>query len=301
MEKTESILNLTKPSLYGIYNSSTTDLTLENDVVEEYLDGLELHIRAKGANWAHSQRTPRNSTSSIVPPIFSSAPEPSLSMSSLGVVGRLALVALAAWAYNEVTKNIHSTHADGRGADINDFLVRFLHSLQPFQELVDRYGFRLFGIAHADFVFAMVLEGTALSIVVPALDRFMPAVCTRRMLSSNPNPYKRGNLANDIVRSLIAFLGISYAIRNVEWKSSLQMAMTWSLINPGLWLLLDGTISGFLASLIVAACGSGLIYVQNVANSTPVSDHLPTVFLFIGSFFFCGVIIFGKLGRFLFA
>lgn len=300
MEKTDSILNLTKPSLYGIYNSSSNDLTIENDQVEEYLDGLELHIKAKESNWARSQRISRGPTSRLALTPVSAEETPS-STSPFGVVGRLALVGLAAWAYNEVTRNIHSIHTDNRDGNINEYLVRFLHSLQPFQELVARYGFELVGIAHADFAFAMILEGVALSIVVPLLDRIMPTACTRRMLSSSPNPYKRGNLANDIIRSLIAFLGILYAIRNVEWKSSLQMALTWSLINPGLWLLLDGTISGFVASLLVAGCGSGLIYAQNAVNAVSGEGNMAALFLFIGSFFFCGVIIFGKLGRFLFA
>ncbi|RKP29299.1 hypothetical protein METBISCDRAFT_24355 [Metschnikowia bicuspidata] len=292
MEKTDSVLNLTKPSLYSIYNTSKVDLILENDLVDEYLDGLELHIKIKNNAWTNTKPGASSPLASC------SDDEPDKKPNSVvGIVGRLVTVGLAAWAYNEVTRNIYSTHSNGRGADITGYLMRFLHSLQPFQELVDRYGFRLYGIAHADFAFAMVLEGVLLSVVVPLLDKVMPAGCTKRVLSSNPNPYKRGNLANDVVRSLIAFLGISYAIRNVEWKTSLQMALTWSLINPGLWLLLDGTISGFVASILVAMAGSGLIYVQNSLTTSTSIESLPTIFLFIGSFFFCGVIIFGKLGR----
>lgn len=297
MEKTDSILNLTKPSLYGIYNTSKSDLTLENDQVEEYLDGLELHIKVKENGWANTKRSTRPSP--LASSVVSALDKKPATMPS--VIGRLVVVGAAAWAYNEVTNNIHSIHADGRGADINAYLVRFLQNLKPFEDLVAKHGFRLYGIAYLDFVFALVLEGLALSIVVPFLDKLMPSVCTRRMLSSNPNPYKRGNLANDIVRSLIAFLGILYAIRNVEWKTSLQMAMTWSLINPGLWLLLDGTVSGFVASAVVAVAGCGLIYAQNYSMSSADMENLPTIFLFIASFFFCGVIIFGKLGRFLFA
>ncbi|WPK24296.1 hypothetical protein PUMCH_001564 [Australozyma saopauloensis] len=301
MEKTDSVLNLTKPSLFGIYNSSTSDLNQENDQVEEYLDGSELHINVKDANFARSRSGLRESyTASQIGDAEKSAPGTSF----FGIIGRTTLMALAALAYNEVTRNIHSTHADGRGADINAYLLRFLYLLQPSQALVDKYNLDISEakyVAYADYAFAMILEGVALSIVVPLLDNIMPLSCTRRLLSSNPTPTKRGNLATDIVRSLIAFLGISYAIRNVAWKSSLQMALTWSLINPGLWLLLDGTINGFVASVLVAGGGSAIIYAQNFALATMDTENLVTVFLFIGSFFFCGVIIFGKLGRYLFA
>lgn len=302
MEKTDSILNLTKSSLYGIYNSSKVDISQENDQVEEYLEGMELHIKAKDNVWVHAPQNSRGRPGrSVLLSDYQVERNEFPSYSPLGTVGRLAIVTLAAWTYNAVTRNIHMTHSDGRGSDINSYLNSFLYSLQPFQELMDRYGFRLFGIEHADYVLTLMLEGVALSVVVPVLDRFMPAGCLRRMLSSNPKPYMRSNLANDILRSLIAFLGILYAIRKVEWKSSLQMAMTWSLINPGLWLLLDGTISGFVASIIVAGAGLTLIYIQNSLADSSNVEHLPTVFLFIGSFFFCGVIIFGKLGRFLFS
>ncbi|OBA21572.1 hypothetical protein METBIDRAFT_32073 [Metschnikowia bicuspidata var. bicuspidata NRRL YB-4993] len=128
----------------------------------------------------------------------------------------------------------------------------------------------------------------------------MPTWCTTRMLSSNPNPKRRANLTSDLVRSLIAFLGISYAIRNMQWKSSLQMALTWSLLNPGLWLILDGTLNGFMGSIAVAFGGSAVIYAQSGSQFTGDSESLFSIFLFIASFFFCGVIIFGKLGRFLF-
>lgn len=282
MEKTDSVLNLLKPSLYGIYNTSSASLSKENEEVEEYIDGTELHINAKEKHQGSVKPSTENST-----PRTKSTPV----QSAAWLAVRLVVVAGAAFAYNEVTKNIHATQSEINGARINAYLVRFIDSWKPFQLFLGSN-------KAADRFLALALEGLLLSFFLPTLDSLMPLTWTKRLLSSSPDPYKRSNLANDIVRSLIAFLGISYAIRHIEWKSPLQMAMTWSLINPALWLLLDGTINGFVASFAVALGGSAIVYLKNGALND--QEDTFTTFLFIASFFFCGVIIFGKLGRYLF-
>lgn len=284
MEKTDSVLNLLKPSLYGIYNTSSASLNKENEEVEEYIDGTELHINVKEKH--------RGSFGSVkdepLPPAKTSPIQ-----TFAWLLGRLVVVAAAAFAYNEVTRNIHATHSDGNGAKINAYLMRFINGWKPFQWFVGTY-------KTADHFLALVLEGLLLSFILPTLDILMPSAWTKRLLSSSPDPYHRSNLANDIVRSVIAFLGISYAIRHIEWKSSLQMAMMWSLINPALWLLLDGTVNGFVASTVVAGGGSAIVYIKNGVDYLDDQETTLTTFLFIASFFFCGVIIFGKLGRILF-
>lgn len=289
MQKTDSVLNLTKPSLYGIYNSSSTNLNLENDEVEEYIDGVQLHIKAK-----EGRPTPTRTLSSREQKLA----QESTAMSVAKQITRVAVVIAAALAYNEVTKNIHMTHVDGNGADINAYLNNFMNSFKPTTVVLTQQ--KLEFLRLVDIGLTLFLEGLALSSIVPVLDKLMPVWGTARVLSSNPDPKHRANLTSDIIRSLIAFLGISYAIRNIQWKSSLQMAMTWTLLNPGLWLILDGTLNGFVGSITVAMLGSAVIYVQSGSTFTGDSESLFSIFLFIASFFFCGVIIFGKLGRFLF-
>lgn len=284
MEKTDSIVNLTKPSLYGIYNDSATSLNQENEEVEEYLEGNELHIKSKDES-ASLHKLPLKSTRSHK------------KMSTPQVIGwiavRLAIVSSAALVYNEVTKNIHASHLDDIGTQINAYLVSFMDNWEPVRFVTQQ--------SHpADRFLSLALEGLILSSILPVLDSVMPSAFSKRLLSSSPDPYIQSNLMNDIVRSLIAFLGVSYAIRHIEWESSLQLAMMWSLINPGLWLLLDGTFSGFIASCGTAFGGSAIVYYQNGVKFSDNKNTDLTIFLFISSFFFCGVIIFGKLGRLLF-
>lgn len=282
MEKTDSVLNLTQPSLYGIFNTSSTSLNKENEEVEEYIDGTELRINAKELHKGSVKQpvvtTPHTKSSPL--------------QSAVLLFGRLVAVGAAAFVYNEVTKHIHAIHSDGHGARINAYLMQFIDGWKPFQRVSAGY-------ESADKILALVLEGLLLSMILPVLDNMMPSAWTKRLLSSSPNPYHRSNLANDVVRSTIAFLGISYAIRHIEWKSSLQMAMAWSLINPALWLLMDGTVNGFVASAGAAFVGTGLVY---LSNGSKFEDHdtMLSIFLFVASFFFCGVTIFGKLGRILF-
>lgn len=283
MEKSDSVVNLTKPSLYGIYNDSSTSLNKENEEVEEYLEGNQLHIKAKD-----SSKRPRNQGT-----VKTSHQKVSSPQRIASILFRVATVSTAALVYNEVTKHIHASNLNDIGTQINAYLVTFMENWKPIRYLAN--------VDHpADAFFSLALEGLILSSILPLLDNVMPGSFSKRLLSSSPDPYYRSNLMNDIVRSLIAFLGVSYAIRHIEWKSSLQMAMTWSLINPCLWLLLDGTISGFIASTGTAFGGSAIVYYQNGVKFSTDKDTDLIILLFIASFFFCGVIIFGKLGRLLF-
>ena len=53
----------------------------------------------------------------------------------------------------------------------------------------------------------------------PILDYYLPKSLTKRLLSSNPNPSSStsySTLINDLIRSSVAFLGVSYAIRNMN-------------------------------------------------------------------------------------
>lgn len=284
MEKTDSIVNLTKPSLYAIYNDSASSLNQDNEEVEEYIEGNQLHIKSKDASASLISSKPKSARAHK-------------KMSTVNVICwiavRLATVSSAALIYNEVTKHIHASHLNDIGTQINAFLVSFMENWQPIRFLTQT--------PHpADRFLSLALEGLILSSILPVLDSLMPSLFSKRLLSSSPDPYVRSNLMNDIVRSLIAFLGVSYAIRHIEWESSLQMAMMWSVMNPCLWLLLDGTFSGFVASCGTAFGGSAIVYYQNGIKFSDNKDKDLTIFLFISSFFFCGVIIFGKLGRLLF-
>jgi len=65
------------------------------------------------------------------------------------------------------------------------------------------------------------------------------------------------------VRSVGAFVGISYAIRKLPWSSPLQASLTLALVNPVLWYLIDRSRPGLLLSTAVGATGTILLLASN--------------------------------------
>lgn len=285
LEKSDSVVNLTRPELYGIYNNDS----LYGTNVED----MDLYIKTA---------KPKEKAD-IMP-----AKQPSQSLSMLPLPIKFLILAGSAFIYNEITKHINYRHfSDNQIANmplavsnvfVYGFFSRFrLGSYIPIETDLGKT---------LDNVFALVVQGLAMSLIHPLMDRLLPSWFSNRLLSSNPNPTRSttySNLFNDLIRSSITFLGISYAIRKIEWSSFLQVSIVWSLLNPGLWLLLDGTISGFLASLVASTAACATIYIQNyefISQYTSNQEFTIALWLWIGSFFFCGVITFGKIGRGLF-
>lgn len=279
MEKTDSVLNLTKPSLYGIYHdNSFVDLNKEDN---------------------YTIKTPVRSTE---PPPSAPANSPAL------LVGKIAILAVAAFCYNSVTSHIRNQQLQALSdfkplLVTNEVLANLVNSLRPSKLLLVPLP------AAVDMAPSLIAEGMVMGLMHPVMDRLLPDYMTRRLLTSNPGGRRIGfaTLFHDLMRLLVTFLGISYAVRNVEWSSSLQVLIVWLLLNPGLWLLLDGTILGFLASVTVAALACIGVYAQSYAAMNTFLglvllelEDFFAIWLWTGSFFFCGLILFGKLGRALF-
>ncbi|KAI0540791.1 insulin-induced protein-domain-containing protein [Xylaria digitata] len=61
------------------------------------------------------------------------------------------------------------------------------------------------------------------------------------------------------VRGIGIFIGIAYAIRKLQWDSTLQLSLSLALVNPALWFLIDGSMPGFIVSSAVGLTGSALL------------------------------------------
>ncbi|PVI01318.1 hypothetical protein DM02DRAFT_358917 [Periconia macrospinosa] len=130
---------------------------------------------------------------------------------------------------------------------------------------------------------------------------------------------------NDIVRSIAAFVGIAFAIRRLPWQSTLQLTLTLALVNPALWYILDRSKPGLSFSLIVTSVLTSFIFLSNpdvlpspslpaTTNATHISspsalsmddqlfagvvsyDTLAVV-TWVGSVLFCSCVCFGSIGR----
>ncbi|CCG22181.1 Nsg2 protein [Candida orthopsilosis Co 90-125] len=291
MGKTDSEINLTRPELYGMYEGDSF-VDFNKDIDDSSL--LDLNVLS-------AEKVKANGKKAAV----KTEVAPKLTLYSLPLPLKLVIVASSAYIYNQVIRHINYNHFSENQlvnyplTITHVFLYAFVSKfkLSNYIEINDDL------LNAGDEILALTLQGLLMASLHPILDKILPKFFSKRLLSSNPNPSSKSNVSSDLIRSCITFLGISYAIRKIEWSSFLQVSIIWSLINPGLWLLLDGTISGFLASLIASTIACVSIYSQNhnfINGYSKTTDDVIALWLWIGSFFFCGIIIFGKLGRGLF-
>lgn len=294
MAKTDSLVNLTQPELYGIYrNDSDTSLSKE---FEEDSAEIEFKVNSR----LNKPTTTATSSSSEAKHFKNEELDKYLPLPL-----KIVVLTLASFIYNEVTSQISFNRTQSN----YPLTIKHLFKISSYIHLDDylafvgqsKYGHLI------DETFALVIQGLVMASFHPILDYYLPKSLSKRLLSSNPNPSSStsySTLINDLIRSSVAFLGVSYAIRNIEWSSFLQVAIIYSLVSPGLWLLLDGTISGLIGSLVVSIGACSVIYYQNYQYLNGVGDvssvELVAIWLWIGSFVFGGLIVFGKLGRFLF-
>lgn len=279
MLKSDSVMNLTKPLLYGIYN---------DDLLLSLNDQIEINV-------------PPSRNSRLMEPELTEA---ELLVKLLPLTTKVLILAMTAYIYNEVVAHIHGNlFTDKQVRETlklaNVFILSFTQkfSLSHYVQLPE-------DLAIIDQLFLVVAQGLLFGLLVVIVDRITPKLFSTRILTSNPNPNRKLDVINEVLRSSVCFLGISYAVRNLEWKSLLQVSMIWSLINPALWVMLDGTINGLVTALAMVLAALAVIYWDNaslLANFEIMHpDDTMSLWLWIGSFFFCGSIIFGKIGRSLF-
>lgn len=104
------------------------------------------------------------------------------------------------------------------------------------------------------------------------------------------------NSSNDfhaILKGLNSILGISLGIKHLSWKSSMQASVAWGLLNIIMWLYFDGSYS-------ILVVGSMISFVScSISYSTIAKDDL-SLLIYIMDFYFFSLLLFGKLGRYLF-
>lgn len=304
IEKTDSVVNLTQPSLYSIYNDNS--MTALNKDEDEDDDANGLYVTSTNVNGVaggdlDSEKADHKASEQLF--------EGPISVLLLKLVAKIAILAVCAHGYNEITSHIRNDHIK---LDKRTFQPLYLTELLLTNSFKNFKPLSLMSIDANDYVnygVVVVIQGMIMGLMHPMLDFAMPPEHNRRILSSNPDPRKSTDpvtMFNDILRLLITFLGVSYAIRNLEWSSPLQASAVWSLLSPCFWLLLDGTFAGLLAGFSITVYGCLFLYMTNIpvfqayAASFQTPEAFIPIWLWTTSFFFCGMIIFGKVGRALF-
>lgn len=291
MEKTDSVINLTRPSMYSIFNENS-ETTLDWNADDDEDDALYI---------VKTNVTP---SPEAIEPVDTSFRGPIRIIMAKTLI-KLGLLGVCAYIYNEFTSHLRNSHIKldrftFEPLNVTEILLTSsLKSLKPLTivNMNDPW---------INYLVVVFIQGSIMGIFHPIMDFIIPNSFNKRILSSNPNPKKTSaGLVNDVLRSFITFLGIVYAIRHIEWNSQLQVSVVWSLLSPCLWLILDGTIGGLVASLAISIYGCLFIYFTNrdlFIKFSPILnlEEVVPIWLWTGSFFFCGLIIFGTLGRALF-
>lgn len=294
IEKSDSVVNLTKPSLYSIYNDNSETALSKDEEIEDNEPGLY-------------------PTQTAIPPQEEYEPlfDGPFYLFAIKMLIKCTVMAAFVGLYNEATKYIRTSHIK---IDANTFQPLYLsetmltNTVRAFTPVSS--GLKYFGVYNInpiyDYLVLLFVQGIVMGGLVPLIDYSMPKEQNFRIFSSNPDPKKRNDpsvIFNEILRLIITFLGVSYAIRHIEWASPFQVSAVWSSLNPILWLLLDGTTGGLLGAVSITGYGGILVYFINLTLLEATEMEFPDIsalWLWVGSYFFCGIIIFGKLGRAIF-
>lgn len=274
----EEIKTLTKPFLSEFYNQDSF-----------FNSGREIDVETVKTNDSFENEEPKDKTK------------------RLSIVLRIFILIIMKHFYNEIAKHIYQRHFNEKEITRNS-LSKMNRILEPLFEGIliqkfiklDHYLLRVL-----DRTLALFIE----SMIMMSLYKFMMDLICKWLGKESSSARKRGlnsdsALLTDIVRSSMTFLGISYAIRKLEWKSFLQTSLVWNVFNIGFWLIMDGSILGFLVCLFLTILFCFVTYIINYQRVYETIYHDEINFfafwLWIGSFFFCGLIIFGKIWRKLF-
>ncbi|VEU21458.1 DEKNAAC102756 [Brettanomyces naardenensis] len=106
---------------------------------------------------------------------------------------------------------------------------------------------------------------------------------------------------SNVVRSMVSAVGLAYCFKKYQWSSKLQVASLWVVANLLIWSGLDSTIVGLITSALIAVSSVVLdCYFSGLELSLSDHDTLADL-LWIASFVFIGQIILGKIIKLVYA
>lgn len=264
----ETDATLTKATLYSIYDNDDIDKDNDdNEIYNTLSSNIEKNKYIKEHEIVHT-------------------PKPHLLTRALKLTASLLILGASGILYNQLGQHIHDNH----------ILVPELAS-KPLDIGIKISNQLVFnGVAPKWLIYS--IEGILFGLIQPIFDKY---VFRSKPSSGSNSSSPFGIDTSSIVRAAVAFLGVSFAVRKIEWNSSIQASIAWSLLSPCLWLLLDGTLSGFLTGVLIASVASfSVIAFEGLPANWYQDFEFTAIMLWLGNFFFFGLIIFGKIGRYLF-
>ena len=277
---TPSMVNLTKPQLYSLYDEEITDPKESKSLynIVNTSDRLTPDVSSDGA-----VRSSVGRTSSVSPmPIHSR-------VTFLGklrrYVANLVVLSVCGIIYFEISKNLHDNHQLHP-----DFIFRPIVVIIKLLDLIFEGQIPEF-LQNYWVVFA--IEGILFGCII----RFLDIVAEKLRFSDvkSRNERERSGSIFSILRLVNAMFGVTFGIRKIQWQSSLQASGAWGLLNFVLWLFFDGSVS-LLVNSLLASCGITFTcwYELMASDSWELAQ-----FLYLWDFYFLGFLIFGRISRYM--
>lgn len=309
-------MNLTSPTLYGIYSPTAFEGTRDEDSAW----GTEADVNPSNPNSPKVQPTQGKPESAAVLRTRSRLSHGLFRGVILPQTISSALLFAFGVVYGIITIHLHENHW------ITPVKLDFTHFYGSWQYL----GF-------------WGLTGVAIGNVLPLLDSCLDgAVGRTAQEKQQSNGQESSELALSwpaVVRSVGAFVGIAFAMvsflsitaigdkltstllqRRTPWESTTQASLTLALVNPVLWYLIDRTKTGFMLSTTLAIGGMGLLLglkpdlIPATDSSSPamaslngteaestmaagITQESVAVRTWVASVLFCASACFGNIGR----
>ncbi|KAF7592867.1 hypothetical protein BBP40_012279 [Aspergillus hancockii] len=294
VSRNASIMNLTSPTLYGIYSPTAFEGSRDENSpwgTEAQTPGVEkpnpLTVPEKPDRFTLKRTRSRLSHGLFLGVILPQALKSAL-LFGFGIV------------YGIITIHLHENHW------ITPVKLENVHYYGSWEYLA------FWGVA-----------GIVLGNVLPGLDLFseVATVNNAKQTSTDEENEERTLSWVAAVRSVGAFVGIAFAMRRTPWQSTTQASATLALANPVLWYLIDRTRTGFFMSTIVAVGGMGIVLalrpdlvpssagasataipalngtLREYGLGTGVTQESLAVRTWVASVLFCACVCFGNIGR----
>lgn len=261
-KSTESISNLTRPQLYSIYDE---DITNSEDTLA-YEELKRSRGESSDDRGLSSDTRLSFSAGSAISSFSEIKAKKSWWAKAVNFLFAASLLSIAGISYHELSRHLHDNHLLHPDFASRPLSLGVEISNRLTGGLVPEWG-------------AYALEGILFGLSIPLMDYAFSIKTTRSSIGS-------------IIRSVNAMLGVTFGIRRVEWSSSLQAAGAWGLLNIILWLFFDSTSSMFFGCSFMGLLACASCYRE-------VSDK--SQFLYFMDFYFLGLLLFGKIGRYLFS
>ena len=250
LSHTTSYLNLTAPTLFGIYSPSTTGAFSKDDDDPDADTPLD-SPSPRRAILTRTATTAKGTTPTTPTTPASRQKKREL---ALQLLLRATLLFVLGVGYGVLVTRLPQHHPPAAAH----------HTHRRLAAYESHYEWR--------YLAFWGLAGVALGSLLPWFDRFWasppspqpPATTTTKAPQAIEAPLTEKPSAASppqadwalVVRGIGAFVGIVFAIRKLPWASTMQVSLTLALANPFLWYLIDRSKPGFLLSAAVGLGGA---------------------------------------------